>query len=506
MFIDYIFGYRSCEMHKQMQAALSSKFRVVRIMVPRNHGKSQQVSIGRVAYEIGQNTDNRIGIIQASKVDAMDTSGAIRQLLESDRYRQIFPNVKKTRDWGKESLTVERSRVGDKNPTIKSLPWNGNAGFRTDILLGDDMESFRNSILEPATRPQVIEAWNNIWLPTLEPGGREWTCCTPWHVDGQGWTWRKQAEEAPDQILFFFRKCDGTASSPWPEKFSPEHLKLERAKMGPLGYARAYLMEPGSGTDTLFAEEWLDRSGYLNPNDATGGVRWMTTDKAYNEKDAGMKGRGEKRGEGDPCAYLVADVTSHGQVFCVEAAEYRGGFEAHINRLVDTCKRLKVKHADLEANGPQKELARQEARALEAVGVTCHFLYRADKMDKYTRAASVQPVAEQGRFHLFGQPGAWPTGMGKMHRQLTEFPYAGHDDLVDVAVDMMAKVRDYEPRASEIETIVASDGAKALDIFRASHIERELDLQIARQNGGDEWDDWERQIRDGYDPSRVDRW
>lgn len=511
MFIDYVFDITSCAMHKELQDALSTKELIKRVCLPRNHGKTTQGTIGRICYEIGHNQDIRIQLVQATKdEDAGKTAKAIKSILISDRYRQIFPHIKKqTSEWGTQGFSVQRTKAGLRDPTVSCQAWNGNAGQRSDLLVGDDLENLRNAIKQPAERESVIEAWENTWVNTMEPWARQWTFFTPWHVSGLGMKWINSAADNPDAVLFF-RKCHGTKISPWPEKFPPEFLEKRKREIGTLAYARAYLLEPTTGEDCIFDEAWLDGSGYVydERKRSRDSERWMITDKAFTEKEAGLKGRGEKKVDGDSCTYLVFDVTPMGQVFCVEAAEYRAGFETHLKRIGEAATRLGVKNAKFESNGPQKELARQEARELQPLGVRTHMLARS--VDKYTRASAVQPVVEQGRFHLRRtENGNWHPSMTKLRQQLIEFPYAAHDDLVDVAVDAMDMVKDHaqnDPWRS-----LGGNGQQALDVFKASHIERGL---IEQDRKPDPWkdhappfDDMEKRVAAGYlPPTDGDAW
>lgn len=504
MFIDYVFEVQSCAMHQELQVALSEPRLKKRVCLPRNHGKTTQGTIGRICYEIGHNQNIRIQLVQATKdEDAGKTAKAIKSILVSDRYRQVFPEIKKaTAEWGTQGFSVQRTRAGLRDPTVSCQAWNGNAGQRSDLLVGDDLENLRNAIKQPAEREAVIEAWENTWVNTMEPDARQWTFFTPWHVSGLGMKWIKDAESNPDSLLFF-RKCQGTKLSPWPEKFPPEVLESRKREIGTLAYARAYLLEPTTGEDCIFDERWLDATGYVydERKAATGAVRWMITDKAFTEKEAGLKGRGEKKVDGDSSAYLVFDVTPMGQVFCIEAAEYRAGFETHLKRIAEAAQRLGVQWAKFESNGPQKELARQEARALEPLGVRPMMMSR--QVDKYTRASAVQPVVEQGRFHLRKMAdGNWHPSMTKLRQQLIEFPYAAHDDLVDVAVDAMDMVVKFTQ--TDPWRTVSSNGQKALDVFKASHIERGL---VEQDKKPDPWkdqappfDDMERRVAAGYLP------
>jgi len=56
-------------------------------------------------------------------------------------------------------------------------------GGRADLLIFDDIVDLNNAILNPAMRPKVVEAFHNVWLPRLEPGGFAIYIATRWHLE-----------------------------------------------------------------------------------------------------------------------------------------------------------------------------------------------------------------------------------------------------------------------------------------------------------------------------------
>lgn len=133
-------------MHVELQGFLA-KGGDRNTFVPRNHGKTTQNSVGLTAFRIGRNPNLRVQIVQATKPDAKKTVRSIKRILESDRYREVFPWVEPDKEqWGVESLCVKRTRLGLRDPTVSAQPINGTAGQRADELVPDDIENFDNSI------------------------------------------------------------------------------------------------------------------------------------------------------------------------------------------------------------------------------------------------------------------------------------------------------------------------------------------------------------------------
>lgn len=440
LFIWHVLGAAPCKMHVELQRYMDEAGGTKRVQMSRNHGKTTQLSIGRVAWLVGNNPNLRVQIIQNNRPDASKTVKAIKEVFESDKFKQVFPEIQpNTEEWGKLQLSVKRDRVGLRDPTVSAQPIFGAAGSRADLMIFDDIENLDNSIRQPAMREQVKEAYRNTWLPVLEPGGQEWDISTPWHVDGISMDWRRDSESGGPAM--FFRACEGTVRSPWPEKFTHETLADLRRKMGEIAYTRAYELKPLSGDETVFKEADLlgsarplpDRDALRSP------VRWATLDLAYSEDTQGLKGR--SRNEADWSVMAVADIDSTGNIWMVEVMRRKCSYPDFKARALAMAQRSNVARIKIEANGPQKGIAQDIAQAFNAVGISCRAEQREAK-DKYSRAAMQQHVVEQGRFHLRTMSGGeLMPDMRPMLVELSQFPLGSHDDMVDVAVDLMAEAK-----------------------------------------------------------------
>ena len=156
------------------------------IMAPWGHGKTQQLVIGHTLFQLGQDRNQRIGIVCNSDVNAVKRVSAIKEYIErDDDYRRIFPDVlpDKGRGWGKQQLYVERDeKARSVDPSVFSAGvFSTGIGGRMDGLVIDDPVDLRNAIQMPALREVVIEAIKNVWLSRLEPWGWLIYVATAWH-------------------------------------------------------------------------------------------------------------------------------------------------------------------------------------------------------------------------------------------------------------------------------------------------------------------------------------
>jgi hypothetical protein len=158
------------------------------IIAPWGHGKTAQLVIGKVLFELGQNRNQRIGVVCNSDGNARKRVAAIQQYVESDAdYQDVFPQVRpdKKRGWEKHQFYIERDEQARSiDPSVFSAGvFSTGIGGRLDGLIFDDVVDRRNAIVQPSLRQQVIDAAKETWMSRLEPWGWMVYVATVWHEE-----------------------------------------------------------------------------------------------------------------------------------------------------------------------------------------------------------------------------------------------------------------------------------------------------------------------------------
>lgn len=163
------------------------------ILAPFAMGKTAQLTIGRVAFEVGRDLNIRTKIICQSDSKAMERVMGVSSLLSAIPYRLVFPHVREVPKesarlrrqiarWTQHAIFIERPGFSI-DPTVQSAGvLSSGTGGRADLLVLDDCVDQRNSIDEPALRQKVIDNVDNVWMQRLEPHGRVVMVSTPWHL------------------------------------------------------------------------------------------------------------------------------------------------------------------------------------------------------------------------------------------------------------------------------------------------------------------------------------
>lgn len=245
-----------------------SKSLLTQIVVPREHAKTTQISVGRTIWEIGRNPRIRCKIVAATPKVAKEILFDISQNIELNlRVQRVFPDLKPDykSGWSKTDIFVERGYDAGKDPTVstKSVLGSG-AGGRADWLLFDDVVDFRNAVGNPKLRPLVKKAIKSTFMPLMPPDGRVVYSATPWNDDdatnefrtSAGWSvyWRPAIFEKRNRMGLKVKEVL------WPGKYNLTVLSIRKMQMGPAEFSRQYLLQSVSDEDATFPESNLRNS------------------------------------------------------------------------------------------------------------------------------------------------------------------------------------------------------------------------------------------------------
>ena len=152
------------------------------IMAHFGSGKSSCLAVPLLAHIIGKDPNVRIKIITNDDDSASKRVGAVRKILETCIYQQVYPHITQGSTWTGHELYVKR--IGHAvDPTIQARGvFTTGIGGRADVELFDDVVDQKNS-MDASQRKRVLSLVEETWLSRLEPDGKVLMIGTCWHQD-----------------------------------------------------------------------------------------------------------------------------------------------------------------------------------------------------------------------------------------------------------------------------------------------------------------------------------
>jgi predicted phage terminase large subunit-like protein len=260
-FIQHVYpGYKVGPHHLKLiqifeDIAAGKKKRVIVNIAPR-HGKSELISYLAPAWFLGKYPQKKI-IMGSHTADlAVNFGRRVRNLVGSDSYKEVFPQVELQSD------SKSASRWGTNfNGEYFAIGVGGAlAGRGADLFIIDDPHSEQEA---KTGRPDVfLPAWE--WfqsgpLQRLMPGGAIIVVMTRWSkldLTGQIIQQMERNEDVdPWEVIEFPAiKDDGTAL--WPEFWDVEELLAKKAALDIRYWNAQYMQNPVSEEGALIKREW----------------------------------------------------------------------------------------------------------------------------------------------------------------------------------------------------------------------------------------------------------
>jgi predicted phage terminase large subunit-like protein len=249
----------------QLMALESGAKDRVSVNMPPRHGKSQLVSIYYPAWFIGRNPGKKVMMVSHTTDLAVDFGRKVRNLIDTDVYREIFPLV---------GLAADSKSAGRWNTTTSCEYFacgvgSALAGRGADLLLIDDPHSEQDILNGNFSVFEKTYEWFAYGARTrLMPGGVVAVVQTRWsELDLTGRLVKDMSNnDEADQyevvefpaILEVEDKSTGEiVQKPlWPEFFDLPALLRTKASMPVFQWNAQYQQNPTGEEDAIIKREW----------------------------------------------------------------------------------------------------------------------------------------------------------------------------------------------------------------------------------------------------------
>ena len=246
-----------------MEIAAGKKDRVC-VNIPPRHGKSQLVSIYFPAWFLGKFPNKKVMMVSHTTDLAVDFGRKVRNIVDSDAYKQIFPTV---------TLAADSKSAGRWNTNVGGEYYacgigSSIAGRGADLLLVDDPHSEQDVINGNFDVFDKAYEWFTYGARTrLMPQGKVAIIQTRWHLDDLTGrvvkdmamnTGSDQYEvvEFPAIIDTIDKTGAPTQKALWPEFYDLPALLRTKASMPLFQWNAQYQQNPTSEEASVVKREW----------------------------------------------------------------------------------------------------------------------------------------------------------------------------------------------------------------------------------------------------------
>lgn len=237
--------------------ANGKKKRVIINMAPR-HTKSEFASYLLPAWFLGKFPKKKIMQVSNTAELAEGFGRKVRNLVGSDEYRQVFPDVGLRQD----SKAAGRWNTNQGGEYFATGVGAALAGRGADIAIIDDPHTESEAIaaqFNPAIYDKVYEWYTSGPRQRLQPGGALIVVMTRWHMrdlTGQIIDSSTERDGVDPWEVIEFPAILPSGKPLWPEFWSLEELEAVRAELPNTKWQAQYQQQPTSEQSAIIKREW----------------------------------------------------------------------------------------------------------------------------------------------------------------------------------------------------------------------------------------------------------
>tara|TARA_Y100000310_G_scaffold202996_1_gene203255 strand:- start:12668 stop:14221 length:1554 start_codon:yes stop_codon:yes gene_type:complete len=255
---DYIVGKHHKILADMLMAIERGEMNRICVNIPPRHGKSQMDSIFYPAWYLGRNPTKKVIMASHTTDLAVDFGRKVRNLINSDEYRVIFPNV---------TLAYDSKSAGRWNTNFGGEYYacgvgSALAGRGAHLLIIDDPHSEQDIINGNYTVFDRAYQWFTFGARTrLMPNAAIAVVQTRWHMDDlTGRLMKDMATPKADQyeVVEFpaILDIEGVEKALWPEFFDLDALHKTKASMPLFQWNAQFQQNPTAEEAAIVKREW----------------------------------------------------------------------------------------------------------------------------------------------------------------------------------------------------------------------------------------------------------
>jgi len=432
-FIDHVYpGYKVGNHHRRLAKifeaiANGEKKRVIVNIAPR-HGKSELISYLAPAWFLGKYPHKKIIMASHTADLAVNFGRRVRNLVGSDAYKDVFPDVELQAD----SKSASRWGTNHNGEYFAIGVGGALAGRGADLFIIDDPHSEQDAKL--GRSDVFLPAWE--WFQSgpiqrLMPGGAIIVVMTRWSkldLTGQIVNQMIKQDGVDDWEVVEFPAIiedkEGNEASLWPEFWPLEELQAKKAALDVRYWNAQYLQNPVSEEGALIKREWWQVWDKETPPQCEHII--MSLDAAQ-----------EKTNRSDFNALLTWGVffneeVNNYNIILLNAVKERLEFPELKQRVLEEYKDWQPDTFIVEKKSNGAALYQEMRR----MGVPISEFTPGKGQDKISRVNAVSDLFSSGIVWVPDRRWAW-----EVVEECNDFPSGSNDDLVDATTLALLRFR-----------------------------------------------------------------
>jgi predicted phage terminase large subunit-like protein len=426
MWPGFIHGRHHKVMAKKFEEIAEGKIKRLIINMPPRHTKSEFASYMLPAWFLGKYPNKKI--IQCSNTAelAVGFGRKVRNLVDSEQYAQIFPNVTLRSD----SKAAGRWSTSGNGEYFAIGVGGTVTGKGADLLIIDDPHSEQEAALaagDPTVFDKVYEWYTSGPRQRLQPGGSIVVVMTRWAkrdltgkilqsmIDKDGETWE----------VINFPAILPSGNPLWPEFWSLPELEALQLELPPAKWNAQYQQSPTSEEGAIVKREWWKEWKEDRPPNCEFIIQ--SWDTAFTKSE---------RSDYSACTtwgvFYLNENPNDPNVILLDAFKRRMEFPELKEKAFNHYKEWEPDAFIVEAKASGAPLIFE----LRAMGIPVSEFTPSRGNDKMVRINSVSDLFASGK--VWAPSTRWAD---ELIEEMAAFPNSDHDDLVDSATQALIRFR-----------------------------------------------------------------
>ena len=427
-FIDHMWDGFICGRHhkifaEKLEGIANGTIKRLIVNMPPRHTKSEFASTYFPAWIMGRDPSRKIMQTTHTGELAVRFGRKVRNMMDSDIYKQIFPEVSLSSD----SKSAGRWETNKSGEYFAAGVGGAITGRGADLLIIDDPHSEQDA-LSPTAMESCWEWYTSGPRQRLQPGGSIVLVMTRWSgMDLTAKLLEAQKEALADQweIVEFPAIFPETENPLWEEFWSLEELLKVKASLPVMKWNAQWMQTPTSEEGSIVKREWWQKW----ESDTLPNVSYIiqSYDTAFSKKENADYSAISTWGVFRP------DEDSPDSIILLDCQKGRYDFPELKRLAMEEYKYWEPDMVLIEAKASGTPLTHE----LRRLGIPVVNYSPTRGHDKTTRMHSVAPIFESGLVYAPQKAFA-----EEMIEECASFPFGANDDLCDTMTQALIRFRE----------------------------------------------------------------